>query len=610
MAPNRPYANYPGAKAADWKANPAEVVEEDQNPVLNGLPLVAGSSLVNSFPTLQRFFWNNAKFGVTRGMPELADYEYRFHPDVIPLPTGDENLELLAFGPELTTPAPEASGRYLSSADYHALYAEGTLTPLDVVSALLPLTRRDQKPENKYQNAWVNSYGAEERALAAARASTERWAAGKPLGPLDGVPISVKDDLEVEGYVTHMGLRYYPDLPFFAPATKTAGPVKSLEEAGAIVVAKNSQHELGSDTCGCNPTWGTPTNFHNPAYYPGGSSSGAGSALGAGLVPIAVGTDAGGSVRVPAASNGLYGLKPTHHRTGTMRHSCCITGPLAATVADLTIAYRVMARPRPDEDPRQAQLAPSMPPPASTPKILAVDKTWWARADPGVRTACEAALAHYETKAGYRVLDISLPHLRSAQLVHSLLCVTEMQAEIQTLLPSYRSVVNSPNRLILSIASQTPAGDYIAAGRLRQLMMSHLASLFEAHPGLLLVTPTSPLGGWRRGPGDDARGLSDANKTIAAMMYVFLANLTGCPAVTAPVGYHVPAEGGGGLPVGLMALGEWGAEEQLLAWAAEGERYLGAGVEGGRVRPEGWVDVLQLARDAKAKAKGEGEESA
>ncbi|KAG7131877.1 Fatty acid amide hydrolase like protein [Verticillium longisporum] len=499
MAPNRPFANYPGAKAVKLSATPADAAEEDKNPILHGLALVAAASLVNNVPTLQRFFWNNAKFGVTRDMPELAGYDYRLHPDVVPLPIrGEENTELdLDFGLDLKTPAPEAKGRYLSSVDYQTLYRDGTLTPLDVVSALLPLTRRNQTPENKYQNAWVDSYDNEWRAREAAEASTKRWAEGKPLGPLDGVPVSVKDDIDVEGYVSHMGLRYYPKLPFFAAAKETAGPIRALEAAGAIVVAKNAMHELGSDTSGCNPTWGTPTNFHNPAYYPGGSSSGGGSALGAGLVPIAIGTDAGGSIRVPASANGVYGLKPTHHRTTTMRHSCCVTGPLAATVTDLTLAYR---------------LAPSLPPPSAThQKVIAIDKAWWARADP----------------AGYAVLDTALPHLRAAQLVHSLLCIAEMHADISARLPEYRS---------------TPAADYLGAGRLRQLIMQHLASLFEAHPGLLLVTPT------------------DANKTIAAM-----------------------SEGEGGrLPVGLMALGEWGAEEQLLAWAGEGERYLSDKVEGGR----------------------------
>ncbi|KAG7141204.1 Fatty acid amide hydrolase like protein [Verticillium longisporum] len=536
MAPNRPFANYPGAKAVKPSATPADAAEEDKNPILNGLPLVAAASLVNNVPTLQRFFWKNAKFGVTRDMPELADYDYRLHPDVVPLPNRDgENAELsLDFGLDLKTPAPESKGRYLSSVDYQTLYRDGTLTPLDVVSALLPLTRRNQTPENKYQNAW-------------------RWAEGKPLGPLDGVPVSVKDDIDVEGYVSHMGLRYYPKLPFFAAAKETAGPIRALEAAGAIVVAKNAMHELGSDTSGCNPTWGTPTNFHNPAYYPGGSSSGGGSALGAGLVPIAIGTDAGGSIRVPASANG-------------------------------------------------AQLAPSLPPPPAThQKVIAVDKAWWARADPPVRAACDDALAHYKAQ-GLRHELCRDGVDAAAQLVHSLLCIAEMHADVSARLPEYRSVINAPNRLLLSIASQTPAADYLGAGRLRHLIMQHLASLFEAHPGLLLVTPTSPLNGWRRGAGDDARGMSDANKTIAAMSYVFLANLTGCPAVTVPVGYAAPAEGEGGrLPVGLMALGEWGAEEQLLAWAGEGERYLSDKVEGGRVRPEAWVDVLKLAKEAKGK---------
>ncbi|KAF3356015.1 Rab proteins geranylgeranyltransferase component A 1 [Verticillium dahliae VDG1] len=184
MAPNRPFANYPGAKAVKLSATPADAAEEDKNPILHGLALVAAASLVNNVPTLQRFFWNNAKFGVTRDMPELAGYDYRLHPDVVPLPIrGEENTELdLDFGLDLKTPAPEAKGRYLSSVDYQTLYRDGTLTPLDVVSALLPLTRRNQTPENKYQNAW-------------------------PLGPLDGVPVSVKDDIDVEGYVSHMGLR-------------------------------------------------------------------------------------------------------------------------------------------------------------------------------------------------------------------------------------------------------------------------------------------------------------------------------------------------------------------------------------------------------------------
>lgn len=177
--------------------------------------------------------------------------------------------------------------------------------------------------------------------LAAAKDSTERYAAGKPLGVLDGIPIGVKDDINVEGYISHMGLPIDSSDPFFTPATKTIWPVAQLQAAGAIVIGKLAMHELGSDVSGCNPHWGTPVNWNNTSYYPGGSSSGAGSALGAGLIPIAVGTDAGGSIRNPSSYAGIYGLKPTLHRAYTMKSSVCVVGPMAATANDLAIAYRI-----------------------------------------------------------------------------------------------------------------------------------------------------------------------------------------------------------------------------------------------------------------------------
>ncbi len=138
--------------------------------------------------------------------------------------------------------------------------------------------------------------------------------------------------------------------------------------------------------------------------------------------------------------------------------------------------------------------------------------------------------------------------------------------------------------------------------------MEHLAFLFKKHPGLLILTPTTPEAGWRIHPGDQAYGFSDGNVTIRNMMYIWLANSTGCPAVSAPVGYTDPAPGlgPGKLPVGLMAMGEWGAEEQLLAWARDAENYLNAAAAGncggGRRRPEDWADVVALAADKADKA--------
>jgi Asp-tRNA(Asn)/Glu-tRNA(Gln) amidotransferase A subunit family amidase len=401
-------------------------------------------------------------------------------------------------------------------------------------------------------------------------------------------------------------MRYVADEPFFAPAKETTWPVRKLEEAGAVVVGKLVMHELGSDTSGFNVSWGTPTNWHNEAYYPGGSSSGAASALCAGVVPIAVCTDAGGSIRVPASFNGVYGLKPSHHRTVAMDSSVCVTGPLAATVADLTLAYRIMAQPDPSCS-RSGRFARSVPPSPSGPKVIGVYDDWWAHADPHVAAACRAAVDHLAKSNGYEVIQITIPHLPEAGIAHANTCVAEMadQARGRTVRrQDWLRLVNLPNRVIMSIAEQTDAQTYKRCQRLRGLIMRHLAFLFREHPGLLIVTPTSPLPGWPVAPGDDARGFMDANVTIDNMSYVFLANTSGCPAVSCPIGYVDPKVGQGKIPVGLMAMGEWGAEEQLLAWAGECEAYLRDAYPGGRVRPEGWLDVIASGRNATVDSDG------
>ncbi|UNI23404.1 Amidase [Purpureocillium takamizusanense] len=521
---------------------------------------------------------------------------------------------MLEFGPELVTPrASSASsssssgskGRYYTAADYHALYKSGAATPLQVAQALLPLTlpsKDADAPRGRYEDAWADAHGNEGLALEAARASTERWKAGKPLGVLDGVPVGVKDDVAVAGYRNHYGLKYNPDVPWFKVHDESAWPVKTLQEAGAIVLGKLRMHEMGSDTNGLNVAQGTPTNHLNNAYYPGGSSSGPASAVSAGLIPIAVGTDAGGSVRIPATFNGIYGLKTSQHRTVFMNHTMCITGPIAATVADLTIAYRVMSQPNPDCA-TQGRFALSLPPAPSAKKTMGVYRDWWRHADPRVAAACDAAVDWLAAERGYEVIDISIPYLVEAQLAHGTICIAEMAEHLRRRAggdpANWLSLVGPANRITLSVARQTPAGDYLKYNALRTLLMRHLAFLFQKHPGLLIVTPVTPLVGWPRVPGDESRGLNDANTTLRSMMYIFLANMTGTPSLSAPVGYVEPDQGEGKLSVGLLATGEWGSEEQLLSWAAETEEYLHDVYEGGRRKPDAWLDAINVAKASK-----------
>lgn len=152
---------------------------------------------------------------------------------------------MIEFEPELLASKYASSkARYYSVSDYHDLYKSGRVTPLQVVETLLSLTTG----EGQYSDAWADAHGAEKLALEAAKASTERWAAGTPIGVLDGVPVGIKDDTDVKGYVNHVGMKHNASLPFFAPKEESAWPVKKLQEAGAVVLGKNTMHELGSGT--------------------------------------------------------------------------------------------------------------------------------------------------------------------------------------------------------------------------------------------------------------------------------------------------------------------------------------------------------------------------
>lgn len=488
--------------------------------------------------------------------------------------------------------------RYYTAADYHEMYKAGKVTPLQVIETILAAIQKNQSLPSKYEDAWLET-GKDAEVREAARASTERYSAGKPLGVLDGVPVGIKDDLDIKGYASNFGMKPVPGLDFFKEKKKTVWPVQKLQEAGAIVVGKNKMHECGADTNGLNIAQGTPTNHLNTSYYPGGSSSGGCSALGAGVVPIVLGTDAGGSTRIPAAFNGVYGMKTTHHRTMHFDFTTCVCSPIAASVADLTIAYRTISQPDPDQHSGR-MFALSKPPAPGVKKVMGIYRDWWKQADPRVQEICEKAVAHFAENNGYEIVDISIPFIAEARMAHGAICVVELAEMARRRTPNpadWLSIVGPTNKILLSVAALTPGADYLEYNALREVMMRHLAFLFQKYPGLMIMTPVTPLIGWGITPGDESYGLSDTNTTIKNMMYIFLANLVGTPAVTAPVGYVDPEQGEGRLPIGMQAMGEWGSEEQLLAWAGEAEKYLHEAVDGGRRRPKTWFDVLGKAKE-------------
>ncbi|KAL8910982.1 MAG: hypothetical protein Q9171_003793 [Xanthocarpia ochracea] len=535
------------------------------------------------------FLWSNAGFGILRHIKELDEYEARYDPTVIKLSHGSKGqpIEESVMG-DTGTDDLKASNRHYSAAYYTSAYRAGRLTPTQVITGLL-----EQISAKKHHSVAFLQI-IPEKVLAAAEASTTRYKSGKPLSPLDGVPVAVKDEVDLDGYEMSLG----SPVDFTRKDGGTSWCIKKWDDAGAIIIGKSNMHELGLDTTNNNPIKGTPLNPHNPSYYTGGSSGGSAYVVSSGLVPIAHGADGGGSIRIPAAYNGLYGLKPTHGRISilpstSLASSCGVMGPIASNMTDLELAYRILATPDPSNPVSSLFSPPSTSPSSKTlPKILGICKPWFSTSSPCVLSACNAALDHY-TSLGYETIDISLPYLQEGQLAHALTILTEISTGTPS---SALSSLTASNKILLSVGAQTPAEDFLLAQKMRALLMSHLAYLWRKHPGLLIVTPTTPNAGWpiSGGAGDLKYGVSDANMSVRSMRFVWLANFTGCPALSIPIGMVEPEVGNGPkVPVALMAMAEWGNEDGLMDWGRCGEEWTWRDGDEKVWKAKGWEDAAE-----------------
>jgi Asp-tRNA(Asn)/Glu-tRNA(Gln) amidotransferase A subunit family amidase len=379
-------------------------------------------------------------------------------------------------------------------------------------------------------------------------------------------------------------------------------------------------HEFGLDTTNNNLTYGTPPNPHSAYHYPGGSSGGSASAVSLGLIPLALGADGGGSIRIPSSYCSLFGLKPTHGRisirpTTSLDPTVGVTGPIAGNIADLAIGYCTMAVPDP-----QSGFVASFPQPVSTlgttnlspSKLIGVYDPWFARADKAVFAACQQALDRYKA-AGWTSVPITIPLLPQGQPAHAITILSEISTAMSQLAKSTATPIrlSSANKILMAVAKQTTAQDLLQAQKLRNLLMQHLSAIYKKHPGIVIVTPTTPNAGWLIEKASDLTGgFSDADKSVRSMEYVWLANFIGCPAISVPAGFidlDVPnsnkAEDKVRFPVGLMGMAEWGNEAGLFDWATEGEQ-LTKEEGGGDWRPKnGWVDVFKLAQEKIASGK-------
>ncbi|MCZ6632346.1 MAG: amidase [bacterium] len=240
---------------------------------------------------------------------------------------------------------------FQSLSELGARYRRAELSPVEVTEAFLDRIEREQARTKAYITVTAD------RALADARAAEKALRDGTDLGPLHGIPVALKDLFDTAGVRTTWGSKVRAD---FVPDTSATVATK-LAQAGAVLLGKTNMVEFAFGPYGLNPHYGTPPNPWNPDCVPGGSSSGSGAAVARGLATAALGTDTGGSVRIPASFCGIVGLKPTLERVsraGVMPLSWTLDsiGPMTRSVEDAALVFSAIAGPDPADPVTQGQV--------------------------------------------------------------------------------------------------------------------------------------------------------------------------------------------------------------------------------------------------------------
>lgn len=449
------------------------------------------------------------------------------------------------------------------------------LSPVAVTRAVLARIEALQPTLNAYYTVTAAS------ALAKARAVEGALARGEDPGPLAGVPVALKDLFETAGVRTTAGSAVLRD---HVPA-QDGVVVSRLRAAGAVLVGKTATHEFAFGATTDNPHYGPTRNPWHPECVPGGSSGGSGAAVAAGAAYMAMGTDTGGSIRIPAAACGVVGLKPTYGRVpkaGVIPLSWSLdhVGPLARTVADAALVLGVIAGPDPGDahtvpvpvaDWAGAAAAGARAAQASrglTGCRIGVDPQWLSqRVHPEVQAAMQAALRILEG-LGAAVETVALPPADQMLLVNRVLALAEAGAYHAPYLQAGAERYGADVRARMELGQFLLARDYLLAQRLRGELCRRVHAAMGAVdvlvvPGLPLPAPRigAPAYPWPEGP----EAVPDALVRLTAGF-----NVTGQPVVMVPCGFSAA-----GLPLALQVVGRPFDEATVLKVAAAYEAAAG-----------------------------------
>lgn len=431
------------------------------------------------------------------------------------------------------------------------LVRRGELSPVDLVRGCL--ARIEARHE---LNAFITVMAAS--ALADAAAAEREIASGRYRGPLHGIPVSVKDLIDVRGTPTTSGSAVPPRHP-----RHDAPVVRRLREAGAILIGKTNLHEFAFGTTSEETAFGVVKNPFDMTRSAGGSSSGAAVALVEGMCFASIGTDTGGSIRIPAAACGVVGLKPTYGELSCdgvvpLSTTCDHVGPLTRTLQDARIVFDVLKGGAAESEWRAGSVTLGVP-----------GGYLLERLDIHVR----AALARVRTQieqAGHTVRDVDIPGARLTPDVYLHIVLPEASRYHAGTLATHADAYSPGVRLRLEMGGYVLAEDYVRAMDLRQVLRAAVDRALDGCDGLLLPAlsiPAPPLGA-------TTVDIEERPEPVRAAMLRLtqLFNLSGHPAVAVPCG-RTPS----GLPIGMQVVGRHGETRQLLALAATLEDQIVAG---------------------------------
>ena len=449
---------------------------------------------------------------------------------------------------------------WLSASDLIRLVREKKVSPVEIVDAVLARLAR----VNPRINAFCTV--AEEEARDAAASAEVSVMTGEPLGPLHGVPVSIKDLVFTRRMRTTGGSRLYAE----HYPEEDAVSVERLKEAGAILLGKTNTPEFGHKGITDNTLFGPTRNPWDPTLVAGGSSGGAGAAVAAGLGPLAIGTDGGGSIRLPASFCGIYGLKPSFGRVpegpgfdgGWETLSC--SGPMTRTVRDAARVLDVIAGP--DDRDRH-----SLPADGGASFLEACDagiaglSVGWSadlgtgKVDPVVSALCEDAAARFETLGCH--VEVVMPTWDDPEEIFRVIVAAETWQAWAPRLREPGVEVDRSLAALIRYGETITASQYLTALARRREFWTDVQRFLARFD--FLVTPTVAVLPFPVGAGFPKEINGEPVSPLGWMPFTYPFNLTGQPAANVPVGFT-----GAGLPVGLQIVGRRHADRAVLAASA------------------------------------------